>query len=247
MTKNPALDLDSIKEGRPKTEPFTRDELERIFAATEHLADEYGRRGGPIARQTRAFALVMRYTGLSIGDAAKLRKDDVDGCRIRTYRKKTGEDVYAVVPQFVIDALNAAPHDSNEYFFWTGQGKLHTRASKWGERLQRLFVLAEVQTEIVQKVRRSGGKLKGESEIVKVSAAHPHMFRHSLARDLLEDGTTMAEIAELFGNSVAIVQKHYSKWDVRRQAKLEGRLQHFWERDPLAIALSRPPDPPMQP
>jgi hypothetical protein len=67
--------------------------------------------------QTRAFILVMRYTGMSIRDTAKLEKADVDGFRIRTYRKKTGEDVFTVVPPFVIDALNAAPHDSEQYFF----------------------------------------------------------------------------------------------------------------------------------
>jgi site-specific recombinase XerD len=238
LVKNPATDLDAISEVRPKTDPFTREELERIIAATDHLADEYGRRGGPISKQTRAFVLVMRYTGMSIGDTAKLEKSAVDGTRIRTYRKKTGEDVFAKIPQFVIDALNEAPHDSDRFYFWTGQGKLHTRASKWGERLQRLFVLADVQTKVVEKVRRSGSKLKEEAETVKVSTAHPHMFRHTLARDLLEDGTTMAEIAELFGNSVAIVEKHYSKWDVRRQSKLEGRLASFWENDPVTKTLS---------
>jgi site-specific recombinase XerD len=247
IAKNPATDLDAIKEGRPKTEPFTREELARIFEATELLCDSYGRRGGPIAKQTKAFVYVMRYTGMSIGDTAKLVKDAVDGCRIRTYRKKTGEDVFARVPPFVIAALDEAPHDSDRYFFWSGQGKMHTRASKWGEHLQRLFVLAEVKTEVVRKVRRSGGKLKAEPETVKVSLAHPHMFRHTLARDLLEDGTTMAEIAELFGNSIAIVEKHYSKWDVRRQAKLERRLEHFWESDPLAVALSRSSDSPKLP
>jgi hypothetical protein len=53
--------------------------------------------------------MVMRYTGLSIGDTAKLKKEDVQGCRIRTYRKKTGEDVFARVPQFVARARRRSP------------------------------------------------------------------------------------------------------------------------------------------
>ncbi len=105
--------LDPIAGGRPKTEPFTRDEMNCIFSATGLLTDEYGRCGQPIADQTRAFIMVMRNTGLSIGDTSKLREVDVDGCRIRTYRKKTGEDVFARVPPFVIDTLNAAPHDGD--------------------------------------------------------------------------------------------------------------------------------------
>lgn len=231
--ENPAADLDSIAAGRPKTEPFTYEETERIFHAVEKLKDEYGRQGQPIADQTKAFILVMRYTGMSIGDTAKLEKGGVEGCRIRTYRKKTGEDVFAKVPKFVIDALNAAPHDSPQYYFWTGRGKLHTRASKWGDRLQRLFVAADVRVVEEEKRRRTGGKLKPGAETVKVSKATPHMFRHTLARDLLEHGTPMEEIAELLGNSVQVVERYYSKWDTRRQARLEKRLEHFWENDPL--------------
>jgi hypothetical protein len=154
IVKNPAVGLDPIREGRPKTEPFTREEMERIFSAISFLTDEYGRQGQPIAAQTRAFVMVMRYSGMSIGDTAKLRKADVDGCRIRTYRKKTGEDVFAKVPPFVIEALGTAPHDSEEFYFWTGQGKLHTRTSKWGNRLQRLFVVANVR--MVETEKRKG-------------------------------------------------------------------------------------------
>jgi len=237
--RNPSTDLDSIPEGRPKTDPFTRDELERIFAATGRLTDEYGRSGQPIAAQTRAFVLVMRYTGMSIGDTAKLEKSDVQGNRIRTHRKKTGEDVFSVVPPFVIDAIKAAPHDSEQYYFWTGRGELHTRASKWGNRLQRLFVLADVRTVVTERKLRSGGKLKDEAETLKVSKATPHMFRHTLVRDLLERGTPMEEIAELLGNSMKVVEKYYSKWDVRRQARLEKRLEDLWANDPTTTALTQ--------
>lgn len=238
IAKSPAADLDGIPEGRPKTEPFTNEEMGRIFRAIEKLPDEYGRLGQPIADQTKAFLLVMRYTGLSIGDAAKLAKVDVQENRIRTYRKKTGEDVFGRVPQFVIESLNAAPHDSDQYYFWTGRGLLHTRASKWGARIQKLFTLADVRTVEVERKGRSGGKLKADAQTVKVSKATPHMFRHTLARDLLERGTPMEEIAELLGNSMKVVEKYYSKWDVRRQARLETRLQDFWDSDPLTKTLA---------
>ena len=59
------------------------------------------------------------------------------------------------------------------------------------------------------------------------------MFRHTLARDLLERGTPMEEIAELLGNSMKVVEKYYSKWDVRRQVRLEKRLEEFWDSDPI--------------
>jgi integrase len=246
IVKNPAEDLDPIPDDKEKTDPFEPEEMERIFAALPSLTDEYGRRGDPIAKQTKAFVYVMRYTGMSIGDTTTLEKAHVRGCRIRTWRKKTGEDVYGKVPQFVIDALNEAPHDSHQYFFWSGEGAPHSRTNKWGTRLKRLFVLAGVKVKEVEKRRRSGGKLKAESERVKVSDAKPHMFRHTLARDLLLGGMPMEELAELLGNSVRIIEKYYSKWDTRRQAKLEQHLDTFWKDDPITKTLNETPTGPVQ-
>ena len=73
---------------------------------------------------------------------------------------------FEFVPSFVIAALFSFVPDSPEYFFWSGKGKLHTRTSKWGERLQRLHVYAGVRVSEVEKVRRSGGKLKDTAETV---------------------------------------------------------------------------------
>jgi hypothetical protein len=48
----------------------------------------------------------------------------------------------------------------------------------------------------------------------------------------------MEEIAELLGNSMKVVEKYYSKWDVRRQARLEKTLEDFWQNDPLTQNLA---------
>jgi integrase len=213
IKKNPVIHLDPISVNRPKTEPFTHEQQVAIFNALHDFPDEYGRCGTAIAQQTRAFVYVLRYTGLGIGDAAKLEKADVQGCRIRTWRKKTGEEVFATVPQLVVEALNSAPHDSDRYFFWSGTGLLHTRASKWGNRLRKLFKLA------------------------KLERATPYQFRHTLARDFLENGGSMAELAELLGNSARICERYYSKWDKRRQARLEQNLHTLRENDPITKML----------
>jgi integrase len=213
IRKNPVIHLDPISVNRPKTDPFSHEQQVAIFNALHRFPDEYGRCGTAIAQQTKAFVYVLRYTGLAIGDAAKLEKADVQGCRIRTWRKKTGEDVFATVPQFVIGALNAAPHDSEQYFFWSGEGLLHTRASKWGNRLRKLFKLA------------------------KLEGATPYQFRHTLARDFLESGGSMAELAELLGNSARICERYYSKWDKRRQDRLEQNLHTLRQNDPITKML----------
>ena len=215
ITKNPVVHLDPITVNRPKTDPFTHDQQVAIFNALKDFPDEYGRSGTPIALQTKAFVYVLRYTGMAIGDVAKLAKADVQGCRIRTYRKKTGEDVFAKVPQFVVDTLNDAPHDSETYFFWSGEGLIHTRTSKWGDRLRKLFKLA------------------------KIDGCTPYMFRHTLARDFLEDGGSMVELAELLGNSSRVCERYYSKWDKRRQDRLERNLDRLRENDPITKLLAQ--------
>jgi integrase len=214
ISKNPVIRLDGIKVNRPKTAPFTVDEQMKILNALEDFPDEYGRAGTAIAAQTRAFVYVMRYTGMAIGDVTKLEKAHVQGRKILTNRKKTGEPVFATIPQAVRDVLMAAPHDSETYFFWSGEGLVHTRTSKWGNRLRKLFKLAGVQ------------------------AATPHMFRHTFARDFLASGYSIPELAELLGNSPAICEKHYSKWDTRRQNRLEENLDKMRENDPITAMIT---------
>jgi hypothetical protein len=139
----------------------------------------------------------------------------------------------------VIDALNLAPHDSNEYFFWSGQGLIHTRTSKWGARLQKLFVLAGVRlTDADWTSKEKQGKKERTGRRI-ISQADPRWFRHTLARDLLENElVTMTELAEILGNTEEICRKHYSKWDKRRQDKIDEKLNSFWRVDPVYDQLN---------
>ena len=213
IPKSPVVHLDPISVTRPKTEPFTHEQQIAIFQALEKFPDEYGRCGTAIATQTKAFVLLLKFTGMAIGDVTKLEKTAVSGCRIRTYRKKTGEEVFAKVPQFVIDVLNSSPHDCDQFFFWSGEGLVHTRTSKWGNRLRKLFKLAGLE------------------------GCTPYQFRHTLARDFLEDGGSMAELAELLGNSAQVCERYYSKWDRRRQDRLERNLDRLRASDPVTKIL----------
>ncbi len=234
---NTAAGLDPIAVTSPQTDVFEHDEMRKILIAARKFPDAFGRTDRPVARQVYAFVLVMRYTGLSIGDAAGLAKSHVKGNRIITNRDKTGKEVYVRVPDFVIDALNDAPHGSSEYFFWSGNGLIHTRASKWNSRLRKVFVLAGVRLETAewnQKSLRSKTPRTARGEKRIISQADPRWFRHTLARDLLEnDIVTMTELAEILGNTEAVCRKHYSKWDRRRQAKIDQKLERFWQLDPL--------------
>jgi hypothetical protein len=102
-------------------EPFTAAELEAIWNVLPNFPDEYGRLGQPIAKQTEAFVYLMRYTGMDVSTTMSLPGAHVRENAILTYRLKNGAEVWTVVPEWVIDKLQAAPHDSEACFFWSGK------------------------------------------------------------------------------------------------------------------------------
>ena len=58
-----------------------------------------------------------------------------------------------------------------------------------------------------------------------VKNAHSHRFRHTLATRLLEQGATFELVADILGNSPAIVRKHYAKWSPARQKRIDDLMQ----------------------
>jgi len=191
-------------------QPFTAAELEALWAVLPNLPDEYGRLGQPIAKQTEAFVLLMRYTGMDVSTTMSLPKAHVRDNTILTYRMKNGAEVWTVVPEWVVDKLHAAPHDSETYFFWSGSGSQHTRASKWFSRLRKLLDLA------------------------KLPHRTPHNFRHHFAVEHLLRGTPIEDVARLLGHAnIATTMKSYAAWIKDRQTRLEGHQQKVWSSDPL--------------
>lgn len=191
-------------------EPFTSQELESLWKVLPNLPDEYGRLGQPIAKQTEAFVLLMRYTGLDVSTMMSLPKSHVRGNKILTYRLKNGSEVWTVVPEWVVEKLQAAPQDSSKYFFWSGEGRMHTRASKWFARLRKLLDLAGLQHRT------------------------PHNFRHHFAIEHLLSGTPIEDVRRLLGhNDISITIKSCAAWIKERQVRLEGHQQRVWDTDPL--------------
>jgi integrase len=191
-------------------EPFNSQELESIWAVLPDYPDQYGRSGTPIARQTEAFVYLLRYTGMDVSTTMSLRKTAVRENTILTYRLKNGSEVWTVVPEWVVEKLQAAPHDSDTYFFWSGEGSPHTRASKWFSRLRKLFDLA------------------------KLPHRTPHNFRHHFAVEHLLRGTPIEDVSRLLGhNDIGVTIKSYAAWVKDRQTRLEGHQQRVWSSDPL--------------
>jgi integrase len=109
----------------------------------------------------KGFILVMRYSGLRIGDTIALRRDQLVKNNLFLYTQKTGQPVRVPLPDFVVDALKKIDN-GEEYFFWTGKN-LQSAVANWSRYLSS-FDLANVKN------------------------AHSHRFRDTFATGLLLAG-----------------------------------------------------------
>jgi len=206
---NPATDLKAPKVANKPTMPFTREEMIRILTALEPYGKSAGIRN---AQRLRAFVLLLRYSGLRIGDAVQLDVNRIQESKLLLHTEKTGVAVYCVLPDMVVKALDAAPHSSARYFFWTGKSTVRSAKGKWQRRLQRLF------------------------ELAKATAGHAHRFRDTFAVELLLAGVPLDRVSVLLGHSsIRITERHYAPWTRSRQEQIEADLKAAWSNDPVVL------------
>src|SRR5207247_9661367 len=87
------------------TMPFTREEMIRILTALGPYGKSAGIRN---AQRLRAFVLLLRYSGLRIGDAAQLEVNRIVDSKLLLHTEKTGDPVYCVLPEMVVKAIARA-------------------------------------------------------------------------------------------------------------------------------------------
>ena len=61
-----------------------------------------------------------------------------------------------------------------------------------------------------------------------INGGHPHRFRHSVAVNMLDKGSSVEDVALVLGNSPAIVTKHYSAFVQSRQERIDREIQKAW-------------------
>jgi len=195
--RNPAVGVKAPKVKVAPTLPFSSDEMERILEA----CDEYPGNSD----RMKAFVLVMRYSGLRIGDVITLDESRLKGNRLLLYTAKTGTPVRVPLPPKVVEALGKLDTNGNGRFFSTGNGRPQTARSNWSRYLDRVFELAEVED------------------------AHSHRFRDTFAVSLLEKGVSLEHVSVLLGHSsVKITERHYKPWVKALQTKLEEEVAKAW-------------------
>jgi site-specific recombinase XerD len=194
--------------------PFTPSEITAILEACETFGKSAYER-----LRARAMILTLRYTALRIGDVSLLARDRInrDGDRWRIFLRteKSGQPVFLPVPSDLKAALDCVPaplrNIESRHFFWNGIGKEKTHKAHVDRCLRAVF-------------KASG-----------VSGAHAHRFRHTLATELLGRGATFEEVADILGNSPEIVRRHYGKWSVARQSRIDDLMQRVYVETDYAV------------
>jgi integrase len=188
-----------------EVEPFTPAEVSEIIKATGLIGQsEYER------MRARAMILSLRYTALRIGDIALMARDRIskDGKHWRIFLRteKSGKPVFLPIPEDMVDALRESPtplgvNGESTHFFWNRISLPRSMKKNADDTLRSVF-------------RKSG-----------VEKAHAHRFRHTLATEMLGKGASFEEVADVLGNSPDVVRKHYAKWSVERQSRIDDLMK----------------------
>jgi len=210
IEENPAAPIKAPLVRRAPTMPFSQDQMAAILAACDRYPEVNVRRGLPSRARLRALVLLLRYSGLRIGDAVACEVGRIRDGRLLLYTAKTGVPVTCRLPEFVIEALETMPRESQVYFFWSGNGSLKTVCETWRQRLAWVF-------------REAG-----------IRDGRPHRFRDTFAVELLLAGVPIERVSMLLGHSsIRVTERHYAPWVRARQHQLEADLEQAWQRDPL--------------
>jgi integrase len=220
---------------QPETQPLTADEYKRLLAAVPEAVktteDRLSKLGNlrkwvdtnytPDVTPARVYAFIqcMRWTGLAITDALKLRRKDLEHdkgkgiYRVVTQRQKmkrkgTGH-VSVPIPNDVAQELLTVLNGNPEYIFWSGNGSPDSATRNWAKRyIARCFAVAKIECN---------GYMKS------------HRLRDTFAVDLLEKGVPMEEVSKLLGHSsIKTTEKHYAKWSKGRQDRLDSLVMGTW-------------------
>ena len=126
------------------------------------------------------------------------------------------------IPHQAAVAVLAIPPMSEMYFLWSGNGRPETAVRGWRRSLEHVYTAADL--------KRNGKKLR----------AHTHMPRHTFAIEKLNAGASLEDLSLLLAHhSIKITERHYLRFDQRRQERLTRAAMVDFEQ-------AEAPQPPKQ-
>lgn len=187
-------------------EPFTPDELHRIFTC---LDDEF-----------RLLCAIGLYTTLRLGDAAKLRWDvfTPDLSYLDTRHSKTGADASMRTPAPLKELLSRVPERERQGPVLKAYGAM-PRASLCRE------VQRQLQAQGIQTQRELVG-LNGLRRVACVRGFHS--FRHTAITMALAKGRSSAQVRRWAGHATEAMQHRYTHLDADAAGDAGDAVGKFW-------------------
>ena len=151
--------------------------------------------------------MLLRHAALRISDVALLERSRIQKGELLLHTKKTGGAILLPLPDELLAALEGLPvprgadPGNARYFFINGTGSARTAIS------------------VIERCLRSVFKASG------VVNARAHRFRHTMATNILANGGTLADVADVLGISEAVASKHYAKWNQDRQDRIAALMK----------------------
>jgi site-specific recombinase XerD len=202
--ESPVRKIKAPKYVTNSVEPYTAQEIKKMFDAAASLEDETSARPCAVA-----MIHTLRNTAIRISDLARLSREMFKKrggqWYMRLRAKKNHELVFLPVPDSMMDALDKVPlpegaDASSPFYFWNGSSKLGALEDSLDATLRTVFDKAGVKD------------------------ARTHRFRHNLATELLGQGATLEEVGDILGISAATVKRYYGKWSQERQERIARLL-----------------------
>lgn len=209
LEENPLTHMKPIKVPDTPTLPFTVDQVETILDACDH----YDGTRIVTAARLKAFILLLRWTGLRLGDVANMAWDQLrDDGTVYLRMAKTGVPITLPVPPAVTSAFAALPRVWAKPFLDGGAEERHG-VTTWGRAVVKVCAAAGVED------------------------GHAHRFRDTFAVELLLAGVDLTTVSTLLGHSsVKVTERHYAPWVQSRQSRLADVVRASWGAAPPAWA-----------
>jgi len=145
-------------------------------------------------------------------------KGDDYGVRLKTRQKVSKRDILQpidnAIPPFVGKELLAVLNGNPMYIFWN-RGEY------------------EAGNEEAEKRKATGYWHKWIRALLDAAAlpnATSHMFRHTLAIEMIRHGATFEDVAAALGNTVGVVAKFYSHECAKvRQGRTDAAIKAAWQ------------------
>jgi integrase len=228
LEKDPATNLERIKENSEPAQPLTPSQFEELLAAIEPFCRNQTGIVHKMAAEIRAEFLLQRWTGLRIGDSIAFQRSGLVGNRITLVTQKTGAHIESRAIADAVAAELAAlpesrPNFRKGYFLWLdGRSTVESLESFWDHRI----------------IGPLNSYLRLFDERGKPMWFHSHMLRDTYAVELLLQGMDIVEVAKLLTHtSVKVTEKHYAPWVKSRMEKLENNSVAAMQRMGMQVTI----------